>query len=330
MPNSIPHLQFSGSAKNEHADQTVRALQAWPDHASQSPRDGAADPQPRDAAGHGAQSAGDRILRPARLRRTAGERGNPGFAAGPGLSGHARHLFQGTGRGLAQGDRPRARARRPHLPSALACRTHFACRPAAEQPGAGGAVRDPRQGQDVRRRNVRRRLRAARAGAGGNPRHHRRLQARHGECAGSRLRRRRNPRRQRLSAGAVCQGRHQQAHRRLWRVDREPREADAGSVQGGRGGSRARANRHPHLAGDAGQRHLRQQSAAAVRLHRRSAQRAEARLHPRRRGRHRRPARHRAVRLRLACASDSRAPISPTTATISNWRPRCWRRTRPT
>ena len=40
----------------------------------------------------------------------------------------------------------------------------------------------------------------------------------------------------------------------------------------------AEPHRHPHLAGDAGQRHLRQQSAAAVRLHRRRPQRAEARL----------------------------------------------------
>ena len=60
---------------------------------------------------------------------------------------------------------------------------------------------------------------------------------------------------------------------------------------------RPRAHRHPHLAGDARQRRLRLQSAAAVRSHRGWAQRAEADLYPRRRGRHRRPARHRAVRL---------------------------------
>ena len=60
---------------------------------------------------------------------------------------------------------------------------------------------------------------------------------------------------------------------------------------------RPRAHRHPHLAGDARQRRLRQQPAAAVRSHRRWAQRAEADLYPRHRGRHRRPARHRAVRL---------------------------------
>ena len=107
-------------------------------------------------------------------------------------------------------------------------------------------------------------------------------------------------------------------------------QADAGSVEGGGRGSRRRPHRHPHLAGDAGQRRLRQQSAAAVRSHRRSAQRAEARLHPRHRRRDRRPARYRAVRLRAPCASASRAPISPTTATTSSWRQKCWRRTRPT
>ena len=51
---------------------------------------------------------GGRLLRAARLRRTADHRGKPGFAAGPGLSGHARHLLEGTGRRLAQGHGPRA------------------------------------------------------------------------------------------------------------------------------------------------------------------------------------------------------------------------------
>ena len=50
---------------------------------------------------------------------------------------------------------------------------------AAERRQAGGAVRDPRQGQDLRQRHLRRYLRAARARALGNSRHHRRLQARH-------------------------------------------------------------------------------------------------------------------------------------------------------
>ena len=77
------------------------------------------------------------------------------------------------------------------------------------------------------------------------------FQARRRECARGRFRRRRNPRRQRLSARPVRQGRHQQAHRCLWRLDREPRQTDARSREGGRGGSRAGAHRHPHFAGDA-------------------------------------------------------------------------------
>ena len=128
--------------------------------------------------------------------------------------------------------------RRAHLHPALACRPHLARLAAAGRRQAGGAVGDPRQGQDVRQRHLHRHLRAARAGAFGNSRDHRGFQARHRECAGGRFRRRRNPRRQRLSARPVRQGRHQQAHRCLWRIDREPRQADAGSVQGGGRGRR--------------------------------------------------------------------------------------------
>ncbi len=106
---------------------------------------------------------------------------------------------------------------------------------AAERRRAGRAVGHPRQGQDLRRRHVRRRFRTARAGTRGNSRHHRKLQARRRQCARSRVRRRRNSRRQRLSARPVRQGRRQQAHRRLRRLDREPRQADARSLQGGRG-----------------------------------------------------------------------------------------------
>ena len=253
MPNAQvnPICNVPGSINNEHADQIVRALQAWPDHACQSPRDGAADPQPRGSSRHGAEPAGDRVLRPARLGGPAGDRSKPGLAAGPGLSGHARHLFEGTGRGLAQGDRPRARARRTHLHPALACRPRLAHLAAAGRRRPGRAVGDPRQGQDVRQQQLHRDLRAARTGAFGNPRDHRGFQARHRECAGSRFRRRRNPRRQRLPARPVRQGRHQQAHRRLWRLDREPREADAGSLESGRRRGRARPDRHPHLAGHA-------------------------------------------------------------------------------
>ena len=114
--------------------------------------------------------------------------------------------------------------------------SHTSLQPDGGAPVAPSAIRA--KGKTFVDGTVHRSLRAARAGAGGNSRDHRGFQARHRECAGSRVRRRRNPRRQRLPAGAVCQGRHQQAHRRLWRLDREPRQTDAGSVQGGRGGSR--------------------------------------------------------------------------------------------
>lgn len=56
--------------------------------------------------------------------------------------------------GLAQGDRPGARARRPHLHSALACRTHLAHQPAGQRRCAGRAIRDPRQHQDLCRRRI--------------------------------------------------------------------------------------------------------------------------------------------------------------------------------
>ena len=104
---TLPHLPLFRKPRYEPV-QTLRALQARPDHPAEPPGDGAPDAQPRGAARHGAEPARDRVLRPARLGRTADHRSEPGFAAGPGLSGHARHLFEGTGRGLAQGHRPRA------------------------------------------------------------------------------------------------------------------------------------------------------------------------------------------------------------------------------
>src|SRR5258705_13710902 len=103
-----PIIIPSGHTRHE-PDPTVRALQAWPDHLAEPPRDGAADPQPRGAARHGAEPAGDRLLRAARLRRPPDHRSQSSLAAGPGLSGYARHLFEGAGRKLAQGHGPRAR-----------------------------------------------------------------------------------------------------------------------------------------------------------------------------------------------------------------------------
>ena len=128
----------------------------------------------------------------------------------------------------------RARARRTHLHPALACRPHFAHLAAAERRRSGRALGDPRQGQDFRQQQLYRNLRAARAVAGRDPGDHRKFPARRRECAGSGLRRRRDPWRQRLFARPVRQGRRQQANRRLWWIDREPRQADARSRQGGR------------------------------------------------------------------------------------------------
>ena len=96
------------------------------------------------------------------------------------------------------------------------------------------------------------------------------------------------------------------------------------------GGNRAGADRHSHFAGDAGQRCLRQQSATAVRLYRRSSQCAEARLHPRHRGRDRRPARHRAVRLRLAAQALQGRLYRQQRLRLRARRPRCSPPTRPT
>src|SRR6195256_4811755 len=62
----FPTRQLSGTQQHE-PDQTVRALQAWPDYAAQPPRDGAIDPQPRDTARHGAEPAGGGLLRATRL-----------------------------------------------------------------------------------------------------------------------------------------------------------------------------------------------------------------------------------------------------------------------
>src|SRR6478735_6759001 len=53
---------FIESPDNEPV-QTLRALQARPDHLAEPPGDGAADAQPRGAARHGAEPARDRVLR---------------------------------------------------------------------------------------------------------------------------------------------------------------------------------------------------------------------------------------------------------------------------
>ena len=90
-------------------------------------RDGPADAQPcgRRAS---AEPAGDRILQPACQCRPAGSpKAQPVSQTGPRLSGHPRHLLQGTDRRLEEGHRRRACQRGgQHLPADLARRPHLA------------------------------------------------------------------------------------------------------------------------------------------------------------------------------------------------------------
>ena len=160
----------------------------------------------------------------------------------------------GAGRRLEEGHRCGARQGRPHLHPALACRPHLAYQPAAEWRRAGLGLGDCREDQDLRQQQLHRCLRAPRARACRNSRPDRRLQARREECGRGRLRRRRNPRRQWLSAGTVRARHHQQAHRCLRWLDREPRQADPRSgVRRSTKEIGADEDRHPHLAGDPGQ-----------------------------------------------------------------------------
>ncbi len=70
---------------------------------------------------------------------------------------------------------------------------------------------------------------------GGDPGHRRAVPPRRRECQGRRLRRRRGPRRQRLSPGPVPARQDQPAHRPLRRLGREPRAPAAGGERGGGG-----------------------------------------------------------------------------------------------
>ena len=95
----------------------------------------------------------------------------------------------------------------------------------------GGADSGRVQGDDGRRQGGRRTRRRARW----RPKRSRRdrcLPAGGEERARGRLRRRRDPRRQRLSDRAVPAVAHQSAHRPIWRLDREPRALPAGSDAG--------------------------------------------------------------------------------------------------
>ena len=207
---------------------------------------------------------------------------------------------------MAQGDRSRARARRTHLPSALACRPHLARLAAAEGRRTGGAVCDPRQDQDLRQRHLCGCLRAARARACGNSRHHRQLQAgaanaiaagfdgvevhgANGYLLDQFAKDGTNKRTDAYGGGIENRA----------KLMLEVTKAVAAEVGSERTGIRISPVTPANDVSDS-------QSPAAVRLYRRSPQCAEAGLHPRHRGRDRRSARYRAVRLSLAAQSFQR------------------------
>ena len=112
--------------------------------------------------------------------------------------------------------------------------------------------------------------RAARAGDRRNPRHRRGLSPGRGKRESGRLRRRRDPRRQRLSARPVPAGRQQQAHGPLRRIDREPRAADARGRRRRDLGLGRGPGRHASGAARRRARHGRQRSRRDLRLCRRA------------------------------------------------------------
>jgi len=124
------------------------SLSARPDHAAQSPGDGALDPQSRGAARHGAEPAGGGILRPARLRRVVDHEASQVSQQGQGYQDTPASIP----RSRSQAGRRSPIAcmkRRTHLHPALACRPHLAHLAAAEWRRARSRLGGPRQGQDV-------------------------------------------------------------------------------------------------------------------------------------------------------------------------------------
>ena len=108
-----------------------------------------------------------------------------------------------------------------------------------------------------------------------DPGHHRGVPRRGSTRARCRLRRRRTSWRQRLPGRPVHPGRHQQAHGRLRRPDREPRPLPARSRRGADLGVGRRPGWRAHLAVGRMGRHLRQQSGGHLQLRREGARRVQ-------------------------------------------------------
>ena len=125
-------------------------------------------------------------------------------------------------------------ARRLHRAAAVAHRARLAFQPPAGRRGAGRPVGHRRAGHDSRCRLEERALRdAARTGAGRDAAAGRQLAPGRGQCDARRLRRRRDPRRQRLPARAVPAVAQQHPHRPLRRQHRKPLPAAPGDRRGG-------------------------------------------------------------------------------------------------
>ena len=226
-------------------------------------------------------------------------------------------LHRRAGRRLAQGHRRRARGRRPDLPAALARRPHLAhqscSRTAARRSRPPRSPPRPRPSSRAASPTCRRRARwrplRSPASSPTTPTPPR--------CARPRrLRRRRDPRRQRLSDRPVPARRNQQAHRRLRRLDREPAalRARSGRRRADGAGRPTRVGIRMSPVSPANDIVGFEPAALFGALVEELGKRKLA-YHPRRRRRDAGRARHRAVRLRRAAQARSPAPTSPTTAT---------------
>ena len=176
---------------------------------------------------------------------------------------------------LAQGDRRGPQGRRPHLHPALACGPRVPYLAAAGRRRACRPLAASRADQDLPRRGLCRGVGAPRARTLRDPRHPARLRACGPQRQGGRLRRRRDPCGQRLSARPVHEGRLEPAQRRLWRLHREPGPPDHRGGRGRAEGMGQGTGRHPPVAGE-GERCRRFRSAGPVRPRGREARRASA------------------------------------------------------
>lgn len=98
------------------------------------------------------------------------QRSDPYLRRRPGPYRHAVHPFSQTERQLEAGHRCGARPGRTPRVAVVARGTHLAHLAAAGRQGVGGAIGDPRRGQDLRRRGLCGCLDASRARTGRNPR----------------------------------------------------------------------------------------------------------------------------------------------------------------